>query len=153
MAASTTAPTDEANIVTLECTRATYVPAPDPRVRWLDRETDFDLACEAWGAVGIPITRADWDDWRRQGYGYCGIVEDGRLVANAAAWTYSPTASEVAAVRTREGHRSQGYSTAVCSFVTAYILASGQTATFSMRADNTPMLRVAMRLGFQAPEP
>ena len=135
--------------VSLECTLQTFLPAPDPRVRWLDRDADFALAHESWEARGTPISRADWDDWHRTGYRYCGIVEHQRLVAFAAVWRYSPTAWELAAVQTREGYRSRGYAKAVCSFVTAHILGSGRTATCNTRADNAPMLRVATKLGFQ----
>ena len=147
--ATSTAPTAEAPIVTLECTPETFVPAPDPRVRWLDRRADFALVREAWAIKGIPVTRADWDDWHRQGYRYCGIVEDQRLVACAAAWAYSPSAWELAAVQTREGYRARGSARAVCSFATAHILASGRKATCSTRTDNAPMLRVAASLGFR----
>ena len=149
MAASTTASTAEAPIVSLECTSDTFVPAPDPQVRWLDQESDFALAHESWETNGIPLTRAEWDDWHRQGYRYCGIVEGKRLVAFAAAWAYSPTGWEVAAVQTREGHRSRGYSKAVCSFVTAHILAHGRRATLHTRADNAPMVQIARSLGFR----
>jgi RimJ/RimL family protein N-acetyltransferase len=149
MATSTAAPTAEAPIVSLECMPETFVPAPDPRVRWLDQESDLALVREMWETKGIPVTRADWEDWHRQGYRHCGIVEDQRLAAVAAVRAYSPTAWELAAVQTREGYRSQGYSKAVCSFVTAHILASGRKVTCSTRTDNAPMLRVATSLGFQ----
>ena len=52
-------------------------------------------------------------------------------------------------MHTREGYRGKGYAKAVCSFVTAHILASGRSATCSTRADNTSMLRVATALGFR----
>jgi hypothetical protein len=67
MATSTGAPTAEAPIVSLECTSETFVPAPDPRVRWLDQESDFDLVREMWEARSIRVSRADWEDWYRQG--------------------------------------------------------------------------------------
>ena len=147
MTAGPTEHTAKTPIVSLVCTPETFMPAPDPRVRWLDQETDFLLARESWAAKGLPLTRADWDDWHRQGYRYCGIIEDQSLVACAAAWAYSPTAWELAAVQTRPGYRSRGYSKAVCAFVTAHILASGRQATCSTRIDNAPMLRVVASLG------
>ena len=139
----------EAPVVSLACTSETFVPAPDPRVRWLDRDVDFVLAREAWGSKGMRIARSDWQDWHRQVFRYCGIVEDQRLVAVAAVWTYSPTAWELAAVQTREGYRSRGCSKAVCSFLTAYILRHGRIATCSTRIDNVPMLRIASKLRFR----
>ena len=141
--------TPEAACVTLECRPQTFRPAPHPRVRWLDRRSDFDLAREAWQASGIAIAPADWDDWRRQGFRYRGIVDDGRLVASAAVWTCSPAAWELAAVHTRVGYRRRGHARAVCSFATAHILAHVATATCTTRADNTPMLELAAALGFR----
>jgi hypothetical protein len=149
MPVSSAAATAETPIVSLECTSDTFAPTPHPQVRWLDRESDFALVREMWEAKGIPVTRADWDDWHRQGYRYGGIVEDQRLASVAAAWAYSPTAWELAAVQTREGYRSQGRAKAVCAFVTAYVLASGRKATCCARTDNSAMLRVATSLGYQ----
>ena len=82
--------------MTLECRPHTFRPAPDPRVRWLDRESDFDLARAAWQATGIAITPADWDEWRRQGFRYCGIVEDGRLGTRQCPPSGSPTGCSAA---------------------------------------------------------
>jgi GNAT superfamily N-acetyltransferase len=135
--------------VSFECTPGTFIPVPDLRVRWLDQESDVELVRGMWETKGIPVTPADWDDWHRQGYHYCGIVEDGRLAAVAAVWAYSPTAWQLAAVQTREGYRSRGYAKAVYSFATAHILDNGRTATSSTRADNTAMRSVLARLGFR----
>ena len=141
--------TADAACVHLECGRQTFRPAPDGRVRWLDRDSDFDLAHEAWQFNGIAITRADWDDWHGEGYRYCGIVENHRLIASAAVWAYSPAAWELAAVHTRHAYRRRGYARAVCSFATAHILGHARTATCTTLADNTPMLELAASLGFQ----
>ena len=139
-----------AAFVRLTCDPQAFRPAADARVRWLDQAADFDLALEAWHATGITITRADWDDWHRQAYRYCGIVENGRLVSSAAVWAYSPAAWELAAVRTDPAHRRRGYARAVCAFATTYILAHGRIATCTTHPDNTPMLRLATSLGFLA---
>src|ERR671930_7505 len=79
-------------IVKLECTLRSFVPADDGRVRWLEHESVFDLVQEAWRASGTSVNRDDWNDWQRQGYRFCGIVEDQRLVASAAVWAYSAEA-------------------------------------------------------------
>jgi hypothetical protein len=149
MAGSRAAPVPEAPVVVLACTSDTFAPVPGGRVRWLDRPGDFALVREAWAARGVPVTRADWDDWRGQGYRYSGIAVDGRLVASAAVWAYSIDAWELAAVRTGGADRSRGYSRAVCSFATAYILANGRRATCGTRADNAAMLKVATSLDFR----
>jgi ribosomal protein S18 acetylase RimI-like enzyme len=139
-----------AALIKLSCSPQSFRPAPDARVRWLDQELDFDLALEAWQALGVVITRAEWADWHRQSYRYCGIVENHQLVSSAAVWAYSPAAWELAAVHTRASHRRHGYARSVCAFAIADILARGCIATCTTRADNTPMLRLATSLGFQS---
>ena len=84
--------TGEPRSVSLECTLETFVPVQDSRVRWLEQESDFNLVRECWQNARLSITRGDWDDWYNQGYRYCGIVEDHRLIALAAAWVYSRSA-------------------------------------------------------------
>src|SRR5713101_8869589 len=92
------------------------------RVRWFDLDADFRLMRERWRAVGASMTRAESKDLQREGYRYCGIVEEGAIVASAAVWMYSPAAWKLAAVWTREDRRSMGYATAACSFATAHIV-------------------------------
>lgn len=147
------APNDGKSTVQLECTPDTFTPLLDLRVRWLDREADLHLLGELWLKHGVSMTEKDWQGVFDQGFRYCGIVENGVVVAVAAVWTYSPTAWELAAVQTVEARRGRGYSKAVCSFVTAYILNNGRLATCSTRADNVAMLRVAAALGFRPASP
>ncbi|MEO2005999.1 MAG: GNAT family N-acetyltransferase, partial [Candidatus Poribacteria bacterium] len=61
----------------------------------------------------------------------------------------SEDAWELAAVSTREGHRRQGHATAVCGFVTAYILAEERHATCTTRLDNAAMIATARKLGYE----
>ena len=135
--------------ISFVCTAATFVPHPHPAVRWLDPRRDFALARAAWAARGLALARAEWDEWHADGYRYCALIEDGRVVALAAAWAYSPTAWELAAVWTRADCRGRGCATAVSSFITAHILDQGRIATCHTRSANHPMRRVATRLGFR----
>jgi predicted GNAT family acetyltransferase len=95
------------------------------------------------------MTSKDWQEVFDQGFRYCGIVQSGAIVALAAVWTYSSEAWELAAVQTDEAWRGRGYAKAVCSFVTAHILANGRVATCGTGADNIAMQRVAAAIGFR----
>ena len=146
--------TDEVSIIDsmeealLVCTALTFTPVTDARVRWLDQDGDYDLAHEFWRAGGFSLKRDEWDEIHNEGYRYSGLVEDQVLASRAAVWTYSSMRWELAAVSTRDGNWARGYATAVCSFVTAHILASGRTATCHTRSGNGPMQRVVLSLGY-----
>ena len=131
------------------CTPETFAKVDYSRVRWLDMDADYPLMREAWEVRGLAPAREDCLSWRDQGYEYCALVEDERILAIAAAWRRSPTAWELAAVWTREEARGRGYAKAVCSCATAYILANGRIATCSTRSRNLPMIRVAKSLGYR----
>ena len=128
-----------------ECTGQTFRPRLDYPVRWLDVEQDYELARAYWT---LPLTREDWRQFREDGYEYAAVVEEGRIVSLAAAWRYSDSAWEVAAVSTVPAARRKGYARTVVSFVTAYILASGRKATCLTLRDNLPMQRTAESVGF-----
>jgi len=141
-------------------------------VRWLDWESDYDLASTIWPEE-FPLELGTWQEARQLGYRYCGVVErqhverrrverrhverrrvderpvgGQRLLSIAAVWRYSETAWEVAAVRTQPDARRQGYAKAAVSFVTAHILDSGRRATCTTGADNVAMQRTAESVGF-----
>jgi [ribosomal protein S18]-alanine N-acetyltransferase len=139
----------------LTCTRATFAPARGPRcsdVRWLGPE-DYSLALEAWRVRGYSLTHEEWVvSWPADGYRFAGVVTGGRLLSVAAALSWrppSPTSWELAAVWTHEEARDRGLATAVCSFVTAYILESDRLATCSTHRRRPAMVRVAERLGYR----
>jgi RimJ/RimL family protein N-acetyltransferase len=144
-------------IVALICTPETFTPVGHEEVRWLDQDEDLGLYQQSSrdrqadplspeGSVGVP-ERSDWEEWHDQGYRYCALIQDGMILARAASWTYSETAWELAAVWTHEDHRGRGYAKAVCSFVTAHILAGPGRAT--CHTSNPAMIRVAESLGYQ----
>jgi predicted GNAT family acetyltransferase len=135
-------------IVTYRCTQKTFRPVPHDPVRWLDPERDLTLMQRSWGAVGIQISREDLEEWTAQGYRFCAVVEEGRIVSKAARWAYSDTVWELAGVHTEETHRQRGYGKMVCSCVTAHILAHVGQATCHARASNISMRRLAESVGF-----
>lgn len=135
-------------LVTMECTQRTFRPVEPVGVRWLDREREYPLAQVFW-PQDVPLSREDWDDAHIHGYGYCGVVEEGRIASIGAVWTYAPDKWEVAAVRTRQDRRCRGLATRVVSFATGHILASGRIATCTAEPGNVAMIRVAEGVGFR----
>jgi RimJ/RimL family protein N-acetyltransferase len=137
--------------VHLVCRREAFRPVPATRARWLEPEADYAAARALW-APFTDLGRAEWLDFWTQGYAYCGIFEQGALVARAAVWRYSDGAWELAAVFVVPERRRRGLAKEVCSLATARILDAGRLATCSTRADNAAMRRTAAALGY-APGP
>jgi RimJ/RimL family protein N-acetyltransferase len=133
----------------LECVADMFRPRQLHAVRWLDVEADYPLARGFWA---FPISPADWRGFRDDGYQYCAVVEDGRIVSIGAIWRYSDHAWELVAVSTRPKFRRQGYGQSVASVVTAAILSEGRRATCLTAADNVAMQRTAESLGFYRAE-
>jgi len=131
--------------VNLECVADTFRPCQPYAVRWLDVEADYPLARDSWA---FPISPEDWRSFRDEGYQYCAVVEDGRIVSIAAVWSYSDQAWELAAVATLPEFRRRGYGKSVASFVTAAILSEGRRATCLTAADNVAMQQTAQSVGF-----
>src|SRR5689334_11894110 len=135
----------EPKYVNLECTSETFRPCLRYPVRWLDVEADYPLARAIWFE---PLSLEGWRQFREDGYRYCAVVEEGRIVSMAAAWSYSDTAWEVAAVHTVPEARRRGYGKSVVSFVTAHILELGRLATCLTVSTNLPMQDTAKSVGF-----
>ena len=122
----------------------------DGACRWLDIPHDIPLLNERWRAAGgAGLPDAEWEQIARDGYQYAAIVQDGVIVAIAAAWKRSAGEWELAAVSTREGYRRQGHAAKVCAFVTAYILGEGRHATCTTRLDNRGMIATALKLRYE----
>lgn len=139
---------DNQRDVGYKCTREDFRPAIMHPVRWLDWEQDLEMARELWGMEPEPF-RGMWNEAREQGYQYCAVIEEGKIIARAAVWRYSDTAWELAAVFVREDHQRRGYGKSVCSCATATILDAGRIATCHTRTDNLAMRRTAESIGFQ----
>ena len=135
----------------LICDMGTFRPADTSKVRWLDWEADFTLAQQFW-PPGVPLSKQDWQQARKDGYRYGAILEEGRIAAIAAERRFSEHAWMVAAVRTAPRLRRRGYGKSVVSFITAHILAAGRTATCGTRDDNVAMISTAESVGFKSSE-
>ena len=117
-------------VIGLICTPKTFWPVGHEEVRWLDQDEGLALFQQFSRETGAePPSREEWEEWHQQGYRYCSLVRGETITAEAAVWTYSDTAWELAAVKTRPDYRGRGCGRSVCSFATAHILAAGRTAT------------------------
>lgn len=138
------------NTIGFVCNKETFKPVAYDMVRWLDQDKDFQLFRDMNMNPSVePITREEWDDAHKQGYHFCAIIKDNRIVACAAVWKYSESSWEVAAVGTKKEFRCRGYAKAVCSFVTSYILNNGRQATCHTEENNIPMIKVLESLNFK----
>jgi GNAT superfamily N-acetyltransferase len=129
------------------CTRSTFNPAPLRPTRWLDRDEDYALLGVFWSEY-TSVESGFMAEARAAGYTYAAIIEDGAIVALAAAWRYADEAWELAAVLVGPDHRKLGYGRAVCSFVTSSILETGRLATCTTGIENISMQRTAESIGF-----
>lgn len=77
--------------VSLICTQESFRPSASAQVQWLDWEPDYHLAEVSWLAERFPLTRADWEQNRAEGFRYSALVEQEKIAALAAVWTYSDT--------------------------------------------------------------
>ena len=138
-------PDEAVRHINLECVAATFQPRQPHAVRWLDVEADYPLARDFWT---FPISLEDLLGFRDEGYQYCAVINQGRIISMAAIWRYSDLAWELAAVSTRPEFRRQGCGQSVASFVTAAILDQGRRATCLTAVDNVAMQRTAQSVGF-----
>lgn len=129
------------------CAPASFRPCELHPARWLDWEADYPPAAACWPSG---LARSTWLEARDLGYRYAAVLDEGGILALAAALTYSPEYAELAAVVTPDpADRRKGYARSVCSFVTAAILSAGRVATVSTAGENIAMQRTALSLGFQ----
>jgi GNAT superfamily N-acetyltransferase len=117
-------------------------------VRWLIVPDDFNLFQLLWNKYGPNLTLDEWKSYYANGYSYCSIIINGEIIANAAAWKYSDTAWETAAVSVLPEFRKRGYGKAIVAFVTEYILKSGRIATCTTSEGNIAMQETALSVGF-----
>jgi hypothetical protein len=87
--------------------------------------------------------------YEEDGYTYCAVIEDEKIIAVAAVWKYSSGQWEAAAVNTRAGFENRGLAKQVVSFVTSYILSQDKIPTLTTGEDNIPMRKVAEAIGYK----
>ncbi len=57
-----------------------------------------------------------WNGAKKEGFTYCAIIEDNKIISLAAVWKYSQNKWEVAAVNTRKGFENRGLAKNVKEF-------------------------------------
>jgi RimJ/RimL family protein N-acetyltransferase len=131
------------------CTDENLVPINHENVRWLAKDTDYELARHYWNVWGQTLSFSTWEKAHEYGYQYAAIMGDERIISSAGVWRFSEECWETAAVSTLESYRGKGYSKSVFSFITSYILKSGRVATCSTSDDNVAMIATAKSVGYQ----
>ncbi len=82
---------------------------------------------------------------------YCGVEEDGRLMAVAGTHVVSPAdgIAVIGNVFTHPARRGHGLGTLVTSAVSGYLLASCREVVLSVAPENVPAVRAYQRLGYR----
>lgn len=120
-----------------------FRPVNFERVRWLN-EKDYPCMRELYG-----MSMDEWNNARQDGYTYCAVLEEGKIITIAACWKYSEDKWEVAVVATRNGYENRGLAKQAVSFVADYILSRRKTPTLTTRTDNGRMRKAAEATGFR----
>ena len=77
-------PIETVRHINLKCVADTFCPHQSRAVRWLDVEADYQFARDFWP---FPISPEDWRSFRDEGYQYCAVVENTRIISIAAVWS------------------------------------------------------------------
>jgi predicted GNAT family acetyltransferase len=81
--------------------------------------------------------------------GYCGIRDQGRLVAMAGRRTAIPGHREVSAVCTHPSYRGRGYGAALVCAVSHRIIRDGELPYLHVRQSNSSAISLYRRLGYE----
>ncbi|MDF2543697.1 MAG: acetyltransferase [Herbinix sp.] len=119
-----------------------FKPVSFKKVRWLN-DDDYHYMNELWD-----MSYETWNEARNDGFTYCAVLEDNKIISVAAVWRYSQDKWEVAAVNTRENFENRGLAKMTVSCVADYILNQNRIPTLTTGEDNIPMRRVAEAVGF-----
>ena len=118
-------------------------------IRWLT-EQDYSIFSHHLKLCGQkPLSKKIWNEIYRDGTIYCGMFENGNMIARACIEIISPNQWEIADVRVVEEYRNQGCAFQICQFVLSYILENNKTPTIRTKDTNYPMQKVIANLGFQ----
>lgn len=129
--------------VKYELKKKDFRPVAFERVRWLE-DKDYHYMRDY-----AKFSRELWNSAKKEGYTYCAVIEEEKIIAMAAVWKYSEDKWEAAAVSTRKGYENKGLCKQAVSFVSDHILSEGKTATLTTAQDNLPMRKVAEALGYR----
>jgi predicted GNAT family acetyltransferase len=131
------------------CTIETFMPIETTGCQWLRIDSDFRIAEWYWQQLKSPLKHETWMAAHHYGYQYAVIIAQEKPICCAGVWRFSEEAWDVSAVSTLPPCQNRGYAKRIVSFITAYILASGRTATCETNETNSAMIAVAQKTGFQ----
>ncbi|MEJ8474636.1 GNAT family N-acetyltransferase [Roseibium algae] len=80
---------------------------------------------------------------------FCGIKQDGKLVAMAGERVRLPGYSEISGVCTHPDYRGRGYAAKLSAFIAEQITARGETPFLHSWADNDGAISLYRKLGFE----
>jgi RimJ/RimL family protein N-acetyltransferase len=123
-----------------------FKPVNHDNVRWL-KDQDFHYMNEFWN-----MDIETWNGAKKEGYTYCAVIEDDKIISLAAVWKYSQDKWEAAAVNTRKNYENKGLAKQAVSFVTDYIFKGNKIPTLTTGEDNIPMRKVAETIGYKLKE-
>lgn len=116
---------------------------------WLEVQ-DYTIFAHHLELCGqTPICEKTWEEIYRNGTIYCGMFENGVMIARACREIISTEQWEIADVRVVKEFRNQGCAFQICQFVLSDIHSNTKTATIRTENTNYPMQKVIANLGFQ----
>ena len=136
-------------MIFLTCSRTDFAHIAGPDARWLQPDSDYELAKAYWEHWKQPLSHATWAKAHEFGYRHAARTAERRTASTAGVWRFSEEAWEVVAVSTLEDFRRKGFAQQLVAFVTAQILGAGRLATCSTRDDNGAMVATAKSVGYQ----
>ena len=118
-------------------------------IRWLTVQ-DYSIFAHHLELCGqVPICEEKWKEIYRNGTVYCGMFENGNMIARACREVISTEQWEIADVRVVKEFRGKGYAFQICQFVLSYILSNNKTPTIRTEDTNYAMQKVISKLGFK----
>lgn len=139
--------------VTYLCTRNSFRPVSAESVRWLAPKADYYRYQQMLYTRGVdPPTYETWLEWHAQGYGFAAYVRQGTILSIAAVLRQPEGGWLLAGVRTLDAHQSQGYATAVSSFVTNYIVIERGQVRCDLDDQDAAMIHILEKLGYRRAE-
>ena len=135
------------------CAPNDLLPIVARNVRWLEKDTDYELAKSYWQERGQVLSNSTWDKAHEYGYQYAAIIECNKIVSSAGVWRFSENWWDIVAAGTLKNYRRRGFSKSIVAFITSYVHKSGRLATGTTRDDNLAAITTAKSVGFhQVPE-
>lgn len=131
------------------CSEQAFCTVPSPDVAAIDVPRQLALLFAFFGQPMDEEDAAAFADLNASGRQEdFGVIVQGRLVARACIWNFSPERHEIAAVKVLPEHRRKGYAKQLVSHCTALLLSRGHVPTGITEDTNAAMRQVFHSLGY-----